>query len=167
MDQSENPAGSDVAWQKINPQDIFSDKRLQKYIEESRNSDTSERVYAYLNFMRADEALAEKNEKLYEKLKKKDALVKKMASQMKNAIRKKNMKLAKLLRYISILEEMLKEKEIDYKTIKRKIKDSEIKLSTRAMQGEITTEDHNIAEYVEAVEIELDDEGKEINIEEE
>jgi hypothetical protein len=164
MKKNETVIGTDLNWAKSEAEDFFSDKKLQQYITESRNNPDPERIYAHLSMLRVDESLAQKNDELYKALKKKDASLKKIAAQMKKALQRKNKKLTKLLRYISILEDMLNENGIDYKTIKRKIKDSEVKLSSRKMQGEITEEDENIDEYIEAVEIELDDEGNEINL---
>ncbi len=112
--------------------------------------------------MKVDENIARKNDALLERLKAKEALVKRMSGQMRTALKRKNRKLAKLLRYISILEKMLENNSIDYGVIKKKIKDAEISLTSRPMQGTVTEEDTGMAEYIEAVEIELDDEGREI-----
>lgn len=155
-------AGTAIRWDTVRPDDILSEKRIQRYIEESRSSDTPERIYAHVELMKVDENIARKNDALLERLKAKEALVKRMSGQMRTALKRKNRKLAKLLRYISILEKMLENNNIDYGAIKKKIKDAEISLTSRPMQGTVTEEDTGMAEYIEAVEIELDDEGREI-----
>lgn len=162
-DITEKLTSEKTEWQKLSPDDIFKEKDFLDFLEKSRSQPEDRRIYASINIESLDEATTIKLEAVLQRLINKDKSLKKISANMKKALERKNRKLKKMLKYISILEKMLEKNNIDYVSLKEKIRDNEIALVSRKPEEHVEISNQELEEYTDAIEIELDEEGNELD----
>lgn len=149
-------------WIQTSTDDLFSIKEISELLDTvEKDKEEGEIVLARIDFQKVNREYYEKAHDLHTKLKRRDELIKKLITESKKAIDRKNAKLRELIEYIKNLHLLLTYYKLDPSIMK------EIQvLPVEVFKPEVTAvEEVEVAVekigYSEVEEILLDDEGEE------
>ncbi|MBN2436196.1 MAG: hypothetical protein JXK07_13100 [Spirochaetes bacterium] len=154
---------NETEWEKTLPSHILSDKRIKNFIQASRQNGNDNKIYAHVELVSVDGKTDQIIKKLKKRLKNRENILLSITKQMNKALKRKNEKIKILLGYIKLLENLLREHNIDFRIVKKRYKYGEINLASRPAGTNQTSSSQTIVDqYTDTVEIILDNDGNEI-----
>jgi DNA-binding transcriptional MerR regulator len=149
-------------WIQTSTDDLFSIKEISELLDTvEKDKEEGEIVLARIDFQKVNREYYEKAHDLHTKLKRRDELIKKLITESKKAIDRKNAKLKELIEYIKNLHLLLTYYKLDPSIMK------EIQvLPVEVFKPEVTAVEEEEIEvkkigYSEVEEVLLDDKGEE------
>ena len=146
-------------WVQTSTEDIFALKELNEIIASiEKEKDKGEMVLARIDFRTVNKEYYETIQDLQKKLAHKEELLKKLVSESKRVIARKNEKMMEMIRYIKQLQMLVAYNNLDKESLEK------IKLDPMAIlaaQAAASEEQEEVAHYEDVTEIALDNEGEE------
>lgn len=154
---------NETEWEKTLPSHILSDKRIKDFIQASRQNGNNDKLYAHVELTTIDGKTDQIIKKLKKRLKNRENVLVSITKQMNKALKRKNEKIKILLGYIKLLENLLREHNIDFRIVKKRYKHGEINLASRPAGTNHASSQTIVDQYTDTVEIVLDNDGNEIS----
>ncbi|MGL4370139.1 MAG: hypothetical protein ACRCUT_10790, partial [Spirochaetota bacterium] len=147
-------------WIQTSTEDIFSLRELNSVIESiEKEKDKGEIVLARIDFRTVNKEYYDTIQSLQAKLQHKDDLLKKLVTESKRVISRKNSKMLEMIEYIKQLQLLVAYNNLDAASLKKiQINPAEILAAHHAG----AEEEEAAAEYETVSEITLNDDGEEI-----
>jgi hypothetical protein len=146
-------------WIQTSAEDLFSMAELNKVIDSiEKEKDPGEIVLARIDFRTVNKEFHEAIIDLQAKVKKRDALLKKLVNESQKIIKRKNDKMLEMIEYIKKLQFIVEYNNLDTSVLAqydpRKVKPKMVEVPEEYVQ--------EIAEFEDVNEVLLDDEGNEV-----